>query len=197
MPMLRTEFPASGKEIKTARLYVTARGIYEMYLNGKRIGEDYFNPGLTQYNITFMYQTYDVTSLIIPGSKNAIGALLGEGWWSGNITFTGSNWNFFGDRQSLLAKLVITYSDGLSSIITTNDRDWKFYNNGPILYGSFFQGELYDATREASVKGWNTVGYDDTKWVTAVEIPLRGTTYTGISTGFDGTKSNFSLRSAF
>jgi alpha-L-rhamnosidase len=193
MPMLRTEFPASGKEIKTARLYVTARGIYEMYLNGKRIGEDYFNPGLTQYNITLMYQTYDVTSLIIPGSKNAIGALLGEGWWSGNITFTGSNWNFFGDRQSLLAKLVITYSDGLSSIITTNDRDWKFYNNGPILYGSFFQGELYDATREASVKDWNTVGYDDSKWVTAVEIPLRGTTYTGTSTGFDGTKSNFSF----
>ncbi len=193
MPMLRTEFSASGKEIKTARLYVTARGIYEMYLNGKRVGEDYFNPGLTQYNITHMYQTYDVTPLIIPGSKNAIGAWLGEGWWSGNITFTGSNWNFFGDRQSLLAKLVITYADGSTMVITTNDRDWKFYNNGPIVYGSFFQGELYDATRETSVNGWNTAGYDDSEWTKAVEIPLLGTAYAGTSTGFDGTKSNFSF----
>lgn len=140
-----------------------------------------------------MYQTYDVTSMIIPGSKNAIGAWLGEGWWSGNITFTGNNWNFFGDRQSLLAKLVITYSDGSSSVIITNDRDWKFYNNGPILYGSFFQGELYDATREAYVKGWNAVGYDDSKWITTVEIPLHGTAYTGTSTGFDGIKSNFNF----
>ncbi|MCX6302874.1 MAG: family 78 glycoside hydrolase catalytic domain [Bacteroidia bacterium] len=193
MPMLRSEFAPSGKEIKAARLYITARGIYEMYLNGKRVGEDYFNPGLTQYNITHMYQTYDVTSMIIPGGKNAIGAWLGEGWWSGAISFTGSNWNFFGDRQSLMAKLVITYGDGSETVITTNDRDWKFYNNGPILYGSLFQGEMYDATREASVKGWNTAGYDDSKWTKAVEIPLSGTTFTGTSADFTGSKSNFNF----
>jgi alpha-L-rhamnosidase len=191
MPMLRTEFSASDKEIKAARLYVTARGIYEMYINGKRVGEDYFNPGLTQYNNTHMYQTYDVTSMIIRGSNNAVGALLGEGWWSGNLTFTGSNWNFFGDRQSLLAKLVITYTDGSSSVITSNDRDWKFYNNGPILYGSFFQGELYDATRETFVEGWNKAGFDDKNWTIAKEIPLGGTTYAGSSTGIPGAKGNF------
>ncbi len=179
MPMLRTEFSASDKAVKSARLYVTARGIYEIYINSKRIGEDYFNPGLTQYNKTHMYQTYDVTSHIVPGGKNVIGAWLGEGWWSGNITYTGGNWNFFGDRQSLLAKLVITYSDGSSALVTTNDRDWKFYNNGPLIYGSFFQGEIYDATRESSVNGWNSVSFDDSSWTTAVAIPLSGTVYTG------------------
>lgn len=193
MPMLRTEFVSSGNSIKSARLYVTSRGIYEIYLNGKRVGGDYFNPGLTQYNITHMYQTYDVTDIIIPAGKNAIAALLGEGWWSGNSTFTGSNWNFFGDRQSLLAKLVITYRDGSKKVVTTNDHDWKFYNNGPVIYGSFFQGELYDATKELSVKGWDRAGFDDHIWVRASEVPLHGTVYDGTSTNFDGTKSSLSF----
>ena len=107
--MLRTEFQTGDKKITGARLYVTSRGIYEIYMNGKRVGDDYYNPGLTQYNITHMYQTYDVTGMIING-ENAIGAMLGEGWWSGFLSF-GSIWNHFGDRQSLLAKLVITYED--------------------------------------------------------------------------------------
>ncbi|MEY3855103.1 MAG: hypothetical protein RIS68_1117, partial [Bacteroidota bacterium] len=98
-PMLRTEFATSGKTIKNARIYATARGIYELYLNGERVGKDYFNPGLTQYNKTHQYQTFDVTSLVKSG-QNAWGAWLSEGWWSGNITFTGDNWNYFGDRQS-------------------------------------------------------------------------------------------------
>jgi alpha-L-rhamnosidase len=190
MPMLRTEFSATGNEIKSARLYVTARGIYEIYLNGNRLGEDYFNPGLTQYNMTHMYQTFDVTSMIIPAGKNAIGALLGEGWWSGNITFTGSNWNFFGDRQSLLAKLVIRYSDGTSSVITTNDTDWKYYNKGPVVYGSFFQGEFYDATKENAVKGWNMPGFDDSSWKKAAEIGLNGTTSHGGSAGVMGGRTD-------
>jgi alpha-L-rhamnosidase len=193
MPMLRTEFIASGNAIKDARLYVTARGIYEIFLNGKRVGNDYFNPGLTQYNITHMYQTYDVTDLVIPGYTNAVAAWLGEGWWSGNSTFIGTNWNFFGDRQSLLAKLVITYADGSKKIITTNDQDWKFFNNGPVIYGSFFQGELFDATKESLIKGWDRAGYDDHEWVAASEIKLDGTVYNGSATNFDGSKSNLSF----
>jgi alpha-L-rhamnosidase len=193
MPMLRSEFSASGKRIDAARLYVTSRGIYEVYLNGKRVGEDFFNPGLTQYTNTHMYQTYDVTDMIIRGSKNAIGAWLGEGWWSGNSTFIGSNWNFFGDRQSFLAKLVITYDDGSSTIVTSNDRDWKIYNAGPIIYGSFFQGEFYDATRETELRGWNEAGYDDHNWAKAIEVPLNGTVFAGTTTNFDGTKTSFSF----
>lgn len=176
MPMLRTEFTSKNKPIKKARLYVTARGIYELYINGERIGEDYFNPGLTQYNKTHMYQTYDVTNMLNSGSSNALGAWLGEGWWSGAITFTGSNWNYFGDRQSLLLKLVITYQDGDTDIITSNTTDWKYYNDGPLIYGSFFQGEVYDATKEEAIKGWNNIGYDDSDWKRAVEVPLDEST---------------------
>ena len=191
MPMLRTEFAAEDKQIDGARLYVTARGIYEIYINGERIGWDYFNPGLTQYNITHMYQTYDVTDLIDPGEENAMGAILGEGWWSGNITFSGENWNCFGDRQSLLAKLVITYSDGSTGVVVTNNRDWKYYSNGPVIYGSFFQGEVYDATREAAIEGWHSPGYDDSAWKNAMEVPLEGTAFRGEAISLDGVTTNF------
>lgn len=185
MPMLRTEFTA-GTGVQQARLYVTSRGVYEVYLNGNRVGDDYFNPGLTQYNKTHMYQTYDVTSMIIPGEGNALGAMLGEGWWSGNYTFTGSNWNYFGDRQSLLAMLVITHEDGTVQTITSNDKEWKYDNDGPILYGSFFQGEVYDAEKEAAIENWATAGYDDSAWKKAVKVPLDGTAFIGSSPGFMG-----------
>ncbi len=176
MPMLRTTFDSEVKQIAKARLYVTARGIYEMYINGKRVGSDYFNPGLTQYNKTHFYQTYDVSNLVKSG-KNAMGAMLGEGWWSGNITYSGQSWNFFGDRQSLLAKLVITYSDGSSQVVTTNPDHWSYFNNGPLVYGSFFQGEAYDASKEKAVLGWNTVAYDDHDWKKAVSIPIEGNSF--------------------
>ncbi len=185
-PLLRTNLTTAGKKIEAARLYVTARGIYEIYLNGKRVGENYFNPGLTQYNVTHLYQTYDVTGMVNNG-KNAVGAMLGEGWWSGLLSF-GEIWNHFGDRQSLLAKLVITYEDGTKDIITSGDKDWKYYNRGPVVYSSLDMGEVYDATREAGIKDWSTAGYDDSKWQAAVKVPLEGTVYREGSVGFMGDK---------
>jgi alpha-L-rhamnosidase len=189
-PMLRTAFKASEKAIKKARLYVTARGIYELYINGKRIGNDYFNPGLTQYNKHHMYQTYDVTTSINSKVSNVLGACMSEGWWSGNITFSGDSWNFFGDRQSLLAKLVITYTDNSEQVITTNNKDWKYYNDGPIRYSSFFQGEVYDARKEEGIKNWSTSTYNDKLWKSATEVPLEGNAYIGVSTDFMGKKSS-------
>ena len=177
MPMLRNEFESKDKTILKARLYVTARGIYELYLNGKRVGNDYFNPGLTQYNKTHMYQTFDVTNSIKKGSKNVLGAWLGEGWWSGNITYSGENWNYFGDRSSLMAQLIITYSDGTETIMITDEKDWKLFTDGPIRYGSFFQGEVYNATKEKAIEGWSTTTYNDHLWKNAVQVPLDGTTY--------------------
>lgn len=175
IPMLRSEFRTSNKEIKKARIYATARGVYELYLNGERVGEEYFNPGLTQYDKTHLYQTYDVTSMLKKNARNAIGALLSEGWWSGNITYTGSNWNFFGDRQSLLAKVVVTYTDGTEQIVATDPQTWKYYNDGPIVYSSFFQGEVYDANKEMQIKGWDKPGFNDQKWTKTVEIGLDST----------------------
>lgn len=191
-PMLRTVFTTASKNIIKARLYVTARGIYEMYLNGKRVSNDYFNPGLTQYNKDQMYQTYDVTSSLKTNQRNALGAWLSEGWWSGNITYSGDNWNYFGDRQSLLAKLVIKYADGSEQLITSNDKDWKLFTDGPIRYGSFFQGEVYDATKDKAIENWNTDSYDDHLWKPAVEVPLEGTAYTATTSDFMGRKTSLS-----
>lgn len=193
-PMLRTTFATQAKSIKNARLYVTARGIYEMYLNGQRVSNDYFNPGLTQYNKNHMYQTYDVTASVKQGAKNALGAWLSEGWWSGNITFSGESWNFFGDRQSLLSKLVITYADGSEQIVTSNPTDWRFFNDGPVRYGSFFQGEVYDAGKEALIKDWSLATYDDNGWKPAVEVPLEGTAYMGTFTDAMGRKSSLEYK---
>jgi alpha-L-rhamnosidase len=178
MPMLRTQFSMHNKGIKKARLYATARGIYEIYLNGERVGRDYFNPGYTQYNKTHMYQTYDITKLVKNGG-NSLGAYLGEGWWSGLLNY-GSNWNYFGDRQSLLAKLVITYEDDTTNVITTNPITWKYYHDGPIRYSSFFMGEVYDVTKETAINGWSTDTYDDSQWKHAVEVPSNHkTTWNG------------------
>ncbi len=172
MTMLRTEFAAKN-DIARARLYVTARGIYDIYMNGKRVNADFFNPGLTQYNRTHLYQTFDVTPFITSG-RNALGAVLSEGWWSGGITYTPENWNMFGDRQSLLTKLVITYKDGREQTIASRPEDWSYSVDGPLVYGSFFQGEVYDARREAACRGWAEPGFDDTAWKPAKSIGLEG-----------------------
>lgn len=193
-PMLRTTFLTQSKIIKSARLYVTARGIYEFYMNGKRVSNDYFNPGLTQYNKNHMYQTYDVKDALKQGEKNAIGAWLSEGWWSGNITYSGDSWNYFGDRQSLLSKLVITYSDDSEQIITSNPNDWKFFSDGPIRYGSYFQGEVYDANKEILIKDWSTTNYNQKAWKSAVEVPLDGTAYKGTFTDMMGRKSSLEYK---
>ena len=181
-PMLRTTFTA-GKKVAAARLHVTARGIYELFVNGTRVGDDHFNPGLTQYNITHLYQTYDVTPLVREG-RNAIGAMLSEGWWSGLLSF-GTIWNHFGDRQSLLAKLVVTYADGSSETIVSNDQ-WRYFSDGPVRYGSLDMGEVYDASREPLVEGWSTAAYDDRRWKRAAVVPLEGTTFVGDDVGFGG-----------
>jgi alpha-L-rhamnosidase len=183
-PMLRTEFDTGQRAVRDARLYVTARGIYEIHLNGTRVGEDFYNPGLTQYDETHMYQTYDVTDMVRSG-PNALGAMLGEGWWSGLLSF-GAIWNHFGDRQSLLAKLVVRYEDDSRQVVTSKPGDWRYYGEGPVRYSSLTQGEVYDATREAAVEGWSAPGYDDGAWKPAREVRLEGTAFVEPAKDFRG-----------
>ncbi|WP_163714828.1 family 78 glycoside hydrolase catalytic domain [Mangrovibacterium lignilyticum] len=187
-PMLRTEFITKNK-IASARLYVTARGIYEVFINGEKVGNDHYNPGQTQYNKTHFYQTYDVTGLLKEG-KNAMGAMMSEGWWSGLLSF-GATWNHFGDRQSLLAMLEIIYTDGEKQTITSNDRDWKYFNDGPIIYSSLDLGEVYDATKDADIEGWTSPGFDDSAWDRASMVPLEGTTFSGEVREFTGAVTQF------
>ena len=173
MPMLRTSFTTRQRKIAKARLYVTARGVYDIYMNGLRVNEDYFNPGLTQYNKSHLYQTYDVTAHM-RSDKNVLGAVLAEGWWSGGATYTGANWNFFGDRQSLLSKLVVTYDDKTEDVIVSAPGSWQYFDNGPVVYGSFFQGEVYDARKEEHIEKWSTPEYDASLWKSAVEVNVEG-----------------------
>ena len=190
MPMLRTKF-STTKQVASARIYVTARGIYELYLNGKRVGDDYYNPGLSQYDLTQFYQTYDVNDQIKPG-ENVLGAMLGEGWWSGLLSF-GTNWNYFGDRQSLLAKLVITYTDGTKKIIKTNDHDWKYFNKGSVVYSSLLMGEAQDARREEVIKNWSLASFDDSQWKKVAIVNLEESAYNGQSPDVFGHKQSLSF----
>lgn len=172
--MLASSFP-SHKPVKRARIYATARGIYELYLNGSRVGEDYLAPGMSQYDQHQFYQIYDVTERITEG-ENGIGAVLAEGWFSGSISYTGSNWNYFGDRNSLLLKLVVEYEDGGRSCIVSSPENWKTCDEGPVRYASLFQGEVVDMRKEALLTEFTKPGFGFAGWLPAEQIACDETT---------------------
>lgn len=155
--MLRTSFSLK-KKIKKARLYLTAHGIYEAWLNGKKVSEDLFAPGWTSYDHRLQYQTYEVTDLLTSG-HNAAGVYLGDGWYRGNFGF-GNNWNPYGTKTALLFQLEVEYENGEKTTIIS-DENWRAAT-GPILMSSFYHGETYDARLEKP--GWTTAGYDDADW---------------------------------
>ncbi len=156
---LRREFPVSGK-IERARLYVTARGLYEIHLNGEKVGNDCFVPGWTSYGNRIDTLTYDVTDALKQGG-NAIGAELGMGWYAGRLAWKGKR-NWYGKHPELLLQLEITYSDGSVETILS-DENWKASRNGPIRSSSIYDGEDYDACME--MPGWDKSGFDDSKWI--------------------------------
>jgi alpha-L-rhamnosidase len=156
-PLLRHTFQTKGA-VKEARAYVTSHGLYEVYLNGQRVGDELFTPGWTSYHKRLQYQTYDVTSLLRSG-RNAVGAILGNGWYRGNVGFSGRR-NFYGDRLALLVQLRIDYTDGRHEIVVT-DQHWKSAT-GPILMSEIYHGETYDARLEKA--GWALPDYDDKDW---------------------------------
>lgn len=158
-PMLRKSVRIE-KPIKRARLYATARGLYEFYINGQRVGKDYFNPGWTDYRFRFMYNTFDITSLLKEG-ENGIGAMLGTGWWTDHCGFLTIWQDQYGIQPSFLGKIKIEYTDGTEQTIVT-DSSWKSYSNGPIVENSIQNGEDYDARKE--IAGWADAGYDDSEW---------------------------------
>lgn len=183
LTQLRHEFTTS-KSIKSARIYASAMGAYKLFINGKPVGDDWFAPGDSQYRETLTSQIYDVTSLLRQGG-NAIAAQLSQGWFTGYMTFTSTNYNFFGDHEALLTRLVIRYDDGTSETIVTDPTTWKIYTDGPIRSGSFFQGETYDARREAAVKGWQEPGYNDSAWRTPDVIAMRSWMHPDIQARYD------------
>ena len=154
LPMLRRVFTVE-KELRQARLYATARGIYSCRVNGGRISDEYFAPGASQYDHHLMYQTYDITEQLHAG-KNILGCILASGWWSDAFSFFLDNYNYWGDKPSFLAKLVLIYSDGTEEVIVTDTENWEYFGEGPCRYAGFFNGEHYDARREAELYGFFT-----------------------------------------
>ncbi|NSW90763.1 MAG: family 78 glycoside hydrolase catalytic domain [Firmicutes bacterium] len=156
-PYMRKRFKLDGK-IKKVRVYATALGLYELRINGLKVGDYLFTPGWTSYNKRIQYQTYDVTSLLNEG-QNAIGIILGNGWYKGNLAWTKQK-NIYGDRLAALVQMHITYEDGREDVIIS-DESWK-YSTGPILMSEIYHGEIYDARLEK--EGWDTPDYYDGDW---------------------------------
>ncbi|MEM9185135.1 MAG: glycoside hydrolase family 78 protein [Planctomycetota bacterium] len=174
----------AGKQVKKATLYATALGIYELYLNGKRVGDAYFAPGWSDYNQRAYYQTYDVSELVGDGD-NALGIWLAEGWYSGYVGFgllTGIGTEktgraTYGKTPSVMAQLEIEYTDGSRETIGTDD-SWRVTSDGPIRAADLLMGEEYDATRENSA--WSTAGFDATPWgpaILAEDVPAADATF--------------------
>ncbi len=129
------------KEIKKAKAYVTALGMYDFYVNGQKIGDAYFAPGFLSYNNHLQVQAYDVTSNILQG-KNVIGAIVGAGWYKGDLISSGSR-NHYGSKNALFVQLHITYTDGTKQLIIT-DKNWESCF-GAIIYSELYHGEIFDA----------------------------------------------------
>ena len=155
--MFRKEFQI-GKKIKSARACVTAHGLYEMYLNGQKVGDQLFTPGWTSYHKRLQYQVYDITSQLKKG-KNAVGALVGDGWYRGYLAFHG-NRNTYGTKLALLMQIVVEYADGTRDTIVT-DGSWRS-STGPVRASDIYNGETYDA--RLADPAWKSPGFDDKTW---------------------------------
>jgi alpha-L-rhamnosidase len=163
--LLRHEFTLA-KHPRSARLYVTAAGSYQAFLNGKRVGDDVLTPEFTDYTKRILYQTYDVTSLLNSGA-NAIAAILGDGWALSAQLWTGVRMGFLAPPPRLLAQLRIEYSDGTHDDVIS-DSTWKA-SQSPIYHSEIYAGEVYDARLEQ--KGWDAAGFADSTWTNAVVVP--------------------------
>jgi alpha-L-rhamnosidase len=158
-PYLRGNFKIE-KPIRHAEIYVTALGCYELHLNGQRVGQDELTPGWTDFRKRVQYQTYDVTYLVKPGA-NAIGAILGDGWFASDLAFVGRR-KFYGGDPRLSVQLVVELADGSLQTVASNG-DWKAAT-GPIRHADLLLGCEYDARLQ--MDGWDQPGFDDSSWKT-------------------------------
>ncbi len=162
VPMLRRAFTVK-KGLDSARLYVTARGIYTAYVNGEKVSDHWFEPGAGQYDTHLLYQTYDITDMVQEG-PSAIGFLLSSGWWNESQTFSPTNYNYWGDRQSVLAEIILTYEDGSQERIVTDPDSWTYCGEGPVEFAGFFYGEHFDGRRAYLLSDFSKPDFDDSAW---------------------------------
>ncbi len=160
--LLRREF-VLDRPVVRARVYATARGLYEAEIDGVTVGDHVLAPGWTSYEHRLRYQTYDVTELLSEGT-HAIGVTLADGWYRGHLGFTGGR-HLYGDRTGAFLQLEVEHTDGSRTVVTT-DGSWRS-TLGPETRADIYKGETVDFRRELS--GWSSVGFDDADW-TPVEV---------------------------
>lgn len=170
-PIFRTEQKMNGKVAK-ARLYITAIGAYQAYVNGSQVSktEDgekvyhHMNPGYGNRNVSLGYETYDVTESLKGEAKAVVSVLAGTGWSDGQ---GGSVMGVTSAQPAVKAMLLITYEDGKQQTIATNTTDWKGTLQGPVTVNGVYYGEDYDARRAEELGDFTVAGYDDSSWVNA------------------------------
>ena len=164
-PLFRKSFTIPG-EIKSARAYIAVAGLYELYINGKKVGNHRLDPSYTRFDRRTLYLTHDITSLLKTG-ENAAGVLLGNGWYNHQSTavwfFHKAPWRA---RPKLCMDIHINLRDGTEIIIPTGT-DWKT-SLSPLTFNSIYTAEHYDARLEKP--GWDMPGYDDSDWQNAINV---------------------------
>ncbi|HWK04608.1 MAG TPA: family 78 glycoside hydrolase catalytic domain [Puia sp.] len=158
-PYFRKTF-VLNKRIRSARAYIAVAGLYELYINGGKVGNHRLDPMYTRYDRRTLYVTYDVTAQLQEGN-NALGVLLGNGWYNHQSTAV---WNFdkapWRGRPAFCLDLRIVYEDGSTATITSG-KEWKTAT-GPLIFNSIYTAEHYDARLEQP--GWNTTNFNDSSW---------------------------------
>jgi alpha-L-rhamnosidase len=159
----RREFELGSAPVR-ARAYVTARGLYQLRVNGERVGRDELTPGWTDYHHRLQYQVYDITDQLRAG-LNTVGAIVADGWWCGYVGFDPRQAAFhYGKYPELLAQIHITGQDGTSTVVTSDGRWTEF--PGEVSYADLLIGEAHDQRR--ATPGWDRPGYDDSSWAPAL-----------------------------
>lgn len=164
VPLFRKSFTVPTK-IRRATLYATARGVVDLQLNGKEVSSDRLVPEWTDYHKRLHYRTFDVSDRLVVG-ENALGAMLGDGWWSGYVSWQETRGRYGTLENSILLQLEIEMDNG-ETLTVGSDKSWRC-ETGPILFSDFMMGETYDARRQRV--GWNQEGFDESNWLPAVEV---------------------------
>ncbi|MFC6290292.1 glycoside hydrolase family 78 protein [Levilactobacillus angrenensis] len=170
LPLVRSKFEIEQQPVY-ARLYLSALGLVEGEINGKKFTDNILTPGWTDYNHRVTYWSFDVQSELRAG-KNVLGFWIGDGWYRGRLGFKGGKSNFYGNKIGVFAQLELGFASGERKAFYSNSYDgqWKVID-GPILESNLYEGETYDSREE--IFGWSSADLDDSNWQPVAEIPYN------------------------
>ena len=148
-PIFYKRFSIPGN-VKSARIYACGLGVYDIEVNGQKVGNEYLAPFYNDYNLWIQYQTYDITDLLKEGD-NAIGVMLGNGWYKGRFGFVEDIDKLYGSEMKIIAEMNVTFDDGTAVIMGTDD-GWLCHSS-PVVESSIYDGEVYDANLQ--IDNWS------------------------------------------